>query len=251
MTGASAHDLVDLRAAVEQLDEWYLHELAPIDAARMRATAAYFNAVNDRDLDRAVSTLASDVVSTTHRPVSWGTLERDGVAVGLASITEFDGDIVYSIERVEFNGPSEMTFASRLQFTDQSGNVMVDRWVTTKRCASGQRSDRCDGARSTRSHRRCTGDLRPPCCGDRHGSNGQLGGDRRRTGQRPRSFRRAGRVPAPPRRRLLGDAARRIDRHPRRRHERCRGSERSRFRRYPTEGRRRRRRSRHDAGRDR
>ncbi len=158
LTEAAVHDLVDLRAAVEQLDEWYLHELAPIDAARMRATSAYFDAVNDRDLDRAVSTLASDVVSTTHRPVSWGTLDRDGVAAGLASITEFDGDVVYSIERLEFIGPSEIVVASRLQFTDRSGNVMVDRWVTTKRChpASGLTAlmehvlpDRIDDARAT------------------------------------------------------------------------------------------------------
>ena len=134
LTEAAVHDLADLRTAFERLDDWYIEQLSAIDAARMRATSAYFDAVNDRDLDRAVSTLAPDVVSTTHRAISWGELDRDGVAAGLATITGFDGE---SCSRT--NGSNSAGRPKWLSPPDCSspighGSVMVDRWVTTKRC---------------------------------------------------------------------------------------------------------------------
>ena len=133
LTEAAVYDLTALRAAFDQLDAWYIEDLSPLDAAQLQATLTYFDAANDRDLARALSTLAPYVVSTTHRAISWGELDRAGVAAGLATITGYDGEALFTNKRVELAGPTGVLLDSRLQFTDRHGGDLVDRFVTVKR----------------------------------------------------------------------------------------------------------------------
>ena len=97
-TGLIAHntlfDSVDLAGAVARLDECYLAQLPPDDAAVWQAMCTLTDCYNRRDREGLRTVLSDDCVIVDDRLTSWGTLDRD------AFIGHFDDLLVMAPDTV-------------------------------------------------------------------------------------------------------------------------------------------------------